>query len=95
MSVHEHIRNGNYSNQMTFPTLRDFPDSEALKEARKAYATETRRLEAQFKTDLLAEYGVTDHPKADRCYSLAWEHGHAAGLAEVAGYFDEFVELIK
>ena len=49
----------------------------------------------QFHDDLLAEYGVTDNPKAEKCFRLAWEHGHSAGHEEVALYFGEFVELIK
>lgn len=66
-----------------------------------AYYAETRKygainsaLEAEFKADLLAEYGVTGHPKADKCFSLAWDHGHSSGYGEVKNYFDDYVELI-
>jgi hypothetical protein len=62
---------------------------------RAAYNAESARLEGLFKAALFEEYGVTGHPKADKCYSLAWEHGHSAGFSEVANYFSEFVELIK
>lgn len=48
-----------------------------------------------FKADLLAEHGVTNNPKAEMAYQKAWEHGHHAGLQEVAIYFEDFVELIK
>lgn len=42
-----------------------------------------------------AANGVQKHPKADKAYSLAYEHGHSSGFSEIANYFDEFVELIK
>lgn len=75
--------------------LESVVDEDALKAARAAYNAESNRLTAEFKRDLFVEHGVTDHPKAERCYSLAWEHGHSAGLCEVANYFDDFVDLIK
>lgn len=61
----------------------------------KAYMEDCARLEAQFKMDLFETYEVSDNPKADKCYALAWEHGHSSGFSEVASYFSEFVELIK
>ena len=39
--------------------------------------------------------GVTGNPKADKCYSLAWEYGHSSGYQEVYKYYSEFVDLIK
>lgn len=36
-----------------------------------------------------------DHPKAETLFELAWDHGHSAGLAEVATYYGEFAELIS
>jgi ribonuclease M5 len=47
-----------------------------------------------FQNDLFKQYGVENHPKRERCFGLAWEHGHSAGYTEVLSYFDEFVELI-
>lgn len=61
---------------------------------RAAYNADEARLLAQFKADLEAEYGVVGHPKADKLYALAWEHGHSAGLTEVVHYYEEFVELV-
>jgi hypothetical protein len=49
----------------------------------------------QFKVDLFAAYGVTEHPKAERTFSLAWELGHSAGLHEVESFFADLVTLIK
>lgn len=70
-------------------------DEAALKEARQAYGAEASRLEQEFKNDLFEEHGVTDNPKAGKCYGIAYDYGHHAGYQEVASYFDEIVELIK
>lgn len=47
------------------------------------------------KQKLEEKYGVVGHPKADRLYELAWEHGHSSGYSEVEIYYDDFVELVK
>ena len=47
------------------------------------------------KTDLETEHGLTNHPKRDKLWSLAWEHGHSYGYSEVAGYYEDFSELLK
>lgn len=44
---------------------------------------------------LAADEGLTDHPKLDKLYQLAWDHGHASGWGEVESYFHEFAELLK
>ena len=76
-------------------TVEKVMDEVAFKAARLAYGVETSRLQEEFKRDLFEEHGVTGHPKAERCYSLAWVYGHSAGLDEVANYFDDLVDLIK
>lgn len=48
-----------------------------------------------FKKDLLAVHEVTDNPKADKAFDLAWDYGHSYGAASVADYFVDMVELIK
>ena len=52
-------------------------------------------LEAEFKSDLEAYHGMTDHPKRDLLYSKAWERGHSAGLHEVAVVYNDLVELVQ
>ena len=44
---------------------------------------------------LYKKHGVENNRKALRCFCLAWEYGHSAGLQEVESYFDDLVELIK
>jgi hypothetical protein len=64
------------------------------KEARTAYYAESARLEAEFRKDLEAEHDMTDHPKRDKLYSMAYSYGHSSGLGEVATHYAEFVELV-
>ena len=57
----------------------------------KRQAEERRAL----KERLLEEHVLTGHPKGDKLFELAWEHGHSAGIHEVEIYFAEFAELVK
>lgn len=61
---------------------------------KEAYQSREDALLAELKHDLFSEHGVLDNPKNEKCFQLAWDEGHSAGLSEVAGYFAKFVELI-
>lgn len=63
-------------------------------EVNEAYYTEMRRLEDQFKVDLLADLGLTGHPKADKVYALAWQRGHSSGYSEVYNEAIDLAELV-
>jgi hypothetical protein len=49
----------------------------------------------EFEDAILRAYGVTENPKAEKAFSIAWDLGHGGGNREVAILFDELVELIK
>lgn len=49
----------------------------------------------EFKRDLFRYYYVTNNPKANKCFMLAWDYGHSSGFLDVAHYFEQLVELIK
>lgn len=71
---------------------------EVLEEHNKlieAYNEEDTRLHYLFMKDLFEEFGVTDNPKKDKCFNLAWRYGHSVGFSEVYNYFSDFIELIK
>lgn len=51
--------------------------------------------EEEFKRELFKFYEVTDNPKADKAYIIAWDFGHSCGYSEVNNYFMDLVELIK
>ena len=50
---------------------------------------------ADFMKDTLEAYGLTDHPKAKRCFEIAWDIGHAYGYHEVLLHFDDLSDLIR
>lgn len=60
----------------------------------KAYREDQAKLENDFRRDLIAEFGMTGHPMADKVYGKAWEHGHSSGLSSVYFWFDEFMEVV-
>lgn len=64
------------------------------KDDKLAARKDQHRLEAKFKEDTIAAYGLTKHPKADTAWSKAWEDGHAEGLHEVLMHFDDLAELL-
>lgn len=70
-------------------------DDVAYMKARNEYCDETGRLMDLFKKDLFEEYGVTSNPKAEACYSIAYDLGHSNGLGEIELHFDRIVELIR
>lgn len=43
---------------------------------------------------LCQEYGVVNHPKAQKVWDMAWERGHSSGYDSVRSEFEELVELI-
>ncbi len=97
MTVTEKIKAGDYESKLPYPksALTKLSVEETL-DARRAWRKDTDRLSmVVFKADLLEENDLTSHPKADKLFHLAWEHGHSSGLYEVEGYFTEFMELLK
>jgi hypothetical protein len=60
---------------------------------RKHYSEESKRLQEEFRHDLIAEYKMSHHPKADKLFNKAWDMGIAGGLEEVEYYFRDLVEL--
>ena len=59
----------------------------------KHYQEENLRLQEEFRKDLIAEYKMSHHPKADKLFNKAWDMGCAGGLEEVEYYFRDLVEL--
>lgn len=69
-------------------------DEGGYMKALQAYNEDQARRGEEFKQDALRDCGIADHPKADLCYSKAWEHGHANGLHDVLNYLRDFSELL-
>lgn len=77
------------------PKIEKIRDDEAYKKASDAYAVGDQERYVSFKTDLFDEYGVSDSPKRDAAFSIAWDYGHSSGFSDVASYFDSLADLIK
>jgi len=61
----------------------------------KHYQEENLRLQEEFRRDLIAEYGATDHPKANKIFDKAWDMGISGGLQEVEFCFQDLIGLFK
>lgn len=86
--VHTSVQEGAYTNKLPYANRKT---NEAVW---TAHRNETRRLEDKLKADLEEELGLTNHPKKDVLWRLAWERGHSAGYGEVASYYEEMAELL-
>lgn len=58
------------------------------------YNKEECRICAIFKTDILSRCSLTDHPRADELFNLAWEYGHSGGYGEVTTFLIEMSEAL-
>ncbi len=61
----------------------------------KHYHAENKKLQDEFRHDLIEKYGMTNHPKANECFDMAWDFGSGSGLWEVEDYFVSIVDLVK
>lgn len=90
--IRTNIKNGVYNSQEPYPSgLSGLERMEAL----NAYHTSQRLGLTLFKADALEEVGLTNHPKADKAYELAWSRGHSSGFAEVLFELEELADLLK
>lgn len=95
--LHRKLHDNSYRNTLPYARLSYRPtegDAE-LRAKAEAYRAEEARLNAEFRTDLESAYETASSPKKDLLFAKAWELGHSAGFAEVAGYYGDLVELIR
>jgi hypothetical protein len=59
----------------------------------KHYQEENLRLQEEFRKDLIVEYKMSHHPKANQLFNKAWDMGCAGGPEEIEYYFRDLVEL--
>jgi ribonuclease HIII len=91
---------GNYADhaRKTFPkgsVIQKVVDDAAYTKAHNRYMDRQNQLYKEFKRDLLEYHGVTDHPKANKAFEMAWEKAHGSGYQAVMDAFDDLVELLK
>jgi hypothetical protein len=78
-----HVVKGDWSTYVT-----TFPASS------KKYREQNDAIDTLFREHVAEINGMTNHPKRDRVYTLAWAMGHSSGYHEVADYFSDFSEVL-
>ncbi|TVX85993.1 hypothetical protein [Paenibacillus agilis] len=48
-----------------------------------------------FRNDLMEVYRLKHNTKFELLFDISWEHGHAHGLTDVLGMFEDLVELVR
>jgi hypothetical protein len=91
--MYEKINHGDYKNKLRYGSSAE--DELNLDAVREAYEAENLRLEDQFKQDCFSALGVSEHPKRDKLYSIAYDYGHSSGFSEIWGCMVEIGELIQ
>ena len=61
----------------------------------KHYQEESIKLQNEFRKDLIVEYKMSHHPKADKLFNKAWDMGCSVGYEEVEYCFRDLVELFQ
>lgn len=61
----------------------------------KHYHEENKRLQNEFRNDLIEKYNMTGHPKAIECFEKAWDFGSGSGLWDVEDYFMSIIEMFR
>jgi hypothetical protein len=61
----------------------------------KHYQEENLRLQEEFRRDLIEEYKMTGHQRANKIFDKAWDMGISSGLQEVEFYFQDLIGLFK
>ena len=87
----------------TAATVREYADALAAWETSMVeynrlitiFNTKQRELDAKFKVDVLAEYGLTGHPKANDVFEFAWNEGHSSGYSEVELWVAKLANFVK
>lgn len=56
-----------------------------------AWREESNKLAELFKGDAIESVGLTNHPKAQACWDIAWDERHSSGRGEVL----DFLEILS
>ena len=61
----------------------------------KLYREEVVRLQNEFRKDLIAKYNMSNHPKSDKLFNMAWDFGGSLGYDAVEDYFSNLINLFQ
>ena len=95
-SFEEKLYEGHFQNDLKYPSLVDV-GGDILKrdQARSAYRRRESEIREEFKQGALKALNLTEHPKAELLWDMAWEDGHASGLMEVWITINRYAQLLK
>lgn len=65
------------------------------KQEKRKWRERCNAIHEHFKKDLFEYLDITNHPKREKLFELAWEYGHSNGLNSVVDYAEELVELLE
>ena len=86
----------NYGNNADYGVALD--EYEAVKAAHKEQAKQHRvkcnEVEQQFRAAALAYLDLSNHPKADKLYEIAYKEGHSGGFNDIAAALERMAELL-
>lgn len=84
-----------YKVEDRYPARSMYATKEDYVQARTEWIAKDNSVKSELKADILAELGITNHPKADKLYEMAWEAGHSEGYYSVFDRAEELAELIR
>lgn len=88
MSIYDDIESGKYVNELPYHSRKDNPHAYAC------FMAESARLSQLFKDDLFAALGISENPKREKLYAIAYEKSHSGGFSEIHCEALAMVDLI-
>lgn len=89
MDIYEKIKTNYYRTKLPYVNMYQDPSGY------DAYHHDQCSLDSEFQEDALEHAGLTNHPKANKVWSMAWDHGHSAGWSEILYWVVELSTLVK
>lgn len=68
---------------------------QAERDIREARRAEQARLQDVFKQDMFEELGITNNPRREKLFEIAWEMGHSEGYSGVYNAALDLLPLIE
>jgi len=87
MDIYEKLKSGYYEPKTVYARRNTNPTRYY------AWREESNKLSTLFKSDAIESVGLTNHPKAQACWDIAWEERHSAGLGEVLDFLETLAGL--
>lgn len=89
MTFEDKIKNGYYENKLPYRTYKQ------NQQMNDDYRNETRRLENEFKEDVLQACGLANHPKRDRIFLYVMEANDGESKMVIYESLIELSDLVK